>query len=303
MSTTATAPFDDLAKRDPTVAPLALLQAAALRAAVVPYWDATVPALDSNRLSRGIPILNGVTFIVEAERVRSLLLELAAVAARAGVTDAGSLQRALGAGDRRAPSQVDALVMLKAGIIGDQVTMAEAAERVGTDLSFLASMVHLASLPLLQACGRRVGNLPPSLVWEAGYCPVCAAWPLLAEVRGLERQRWLRCGRCGTGWRFRNQQCLYCDNLDHRTQGYLAPEGAHESRQALTCNHCMGYLKSFTTIRPLPMNDLLLKDLTTLELDIVALEQGYSRPSTPGFPLQLEVVPAETRSGWLPWRR
>ena len=36
--------------------------------------------------------------------------------------------------------------------------------------------------------------------WSEGYCPLCGAWPALAEVRGIERSRYLRCGRCGAEW-------------------------------------------------------------------------------------------------------
>src|SRR6266699_2987679 len=63
----------------------------------------------------------------------------------------------------------------------------------------LRVVAQMAALPLLQTCGRALAAQVPSSWWE-GYCPVCGAWPTLAEFRGLERKRWLRCGRCATGW-------------------------------------------------------------------------------------------------------
>ena len=48
-----------------------------------------------------------------------------------------------------------------------------------------------------------------------GYCPVCGAWPAFAEMRGIERSRYLRCGRCGGGWQAQCLSCSYCGMTDH----------------------------------------------------------------------------------------
>ncbi len=141
-------------------------------------------------------------------------------------------------------------------------------------------------------------------MWEAGFCPVCAAWPLLAELRGLERQRWLRCGRCGAGWPFPHLCCPFCGNTDHRTLPYLAPEAAREARQAAACDRCFAYIKTFATLRPLAPDEVLIQDVTSLELDMAALEAEYGRPETRAFPLDLRLEPARPaagkRRGWLP---
>src|SRR5438552_1345771 len=62
---------------------------------------------------------------------------------------------------------------------------------------------------LLRACGRQLQTHIPS-GWSRGYCPVCGAWPVLAELRGLERTRCLRCGRCGVDWQRPWLACVYC---------------------------------------------------------------------------------------------
>jgi hypothetical protein len=54
-------------------------------------------------------------------------------------------------------------------------------------------------VPLLRACSERWRkHVPPA--WSHGYCPVRGAWPALAEARGLERARRLRCGRSAANW-------------------------------------------------------------------------------------------------------
>jgi FdhE protein len=160
----------------------------------------------------------------------------------------------------------------------------------------------VATLPLLLAAGRAAAPLLTGQTWSAGVCPVCAAWPALAEARGLERRRGLRCGRCGAGWDMADGRCAFCGETDHRQLGYLAPEAEREARRVATCDTCRGYLKTFTVLAPLPPAEIGLRDLSTLELDIAALDRGYTRIGEAGFPIRVTVRPAR-RAGWLGWRR
>src|SRR5207302_1296419 len=81
----------------------------------------------------------------------------------------------------------------------------------------------MAAVPLLQACARGLASQIPASWWE-GYCPVCGAWPVVAEYTGLERKRQLRCGRCGTGWAIPLLRCVFCDEIEHDNLAYLTPE-------------------------------------------------------------------------------
>ncbi len=292
-----------LAKSDPTVAPLVALQLSAFHAAVAPFWADSIPFLQRDRLDAGAPLLHHARLQVDAERLLSLLRELAAVAEQQQVPHVAALRDALGGGVRRAPSRLDPLALLQASLVGDEPTLEALAGGAGVEMPLLVTIAAVASLPLLQTIGREAAPLVRETQWDAGFCPICAAWPLLAELRGLERRRWLRCGRCGSGWAFPHSGCSFCDNRDHRTLGYLAAEGQHESQQAATCERCHNYLKSFATISPLGPEEVVTRDLSTVELDVAALEQGYGRPAALGFPLEVAVVALERRFGWLPWGR
>jgi len=140
------------------------------------------------------------------------------------------------------------------------------------------------------------------LTWDAGWCPTCGAWPGLAESRGLDRERWLRCGRCATGWRFEAGRCAFCGSRDHKALGYLAPEADRESRRAETCEACGGYVKTIATVAAPSAAELALADLASVELDVAALDRGFGRPAELGFPLEVEVEEAAQRRGLL-WRR
>lgn len=289
--------LEELARNDTVAAPLAILQVEVLRASTERAWAEAVPELEPERLADGFPLLHGRALRVDPDRQRRLLAGLAAVAARGGPAEAARLERAAAA------DTLDPLALLEASIRQDAARLEVLAEGAELEPDLCATLGQLAAVPLLQACRRRAEPLLAAARWEAGYCPLCAAWPSLAELRGLERKRWLRCGRCGAAWWCFQQRCCFCATLDHKLQGYLAPEANRESQRAQTCDGCRGYLKAITTLGPIPPPEVVVYDLTSLELDLAAMQQGYGRPATPGFPLELAVEPARRRLLWLPGRR
>jgi len=140
------------------------------------------------------------------------------------------------------------------------------------------------------------------MLWSNGYCPVCGAWPMLAEMRGLNREYWLRCGRCASEWQYNAGSCVFCGEEDHERLGYLAAENERESRRAVTCEECHGYVKTFASLGHLSVADIAAHDLSSVELDLAALEAGYSRPSATGFRLNVRVEPLKTSFSWGGWK-
>jgi FdhE protein len=195
-------------------------------------------------------------------------------------------------------------MLLHASLTQQAVPIYEMAERAGIESAMLTAVGHVATLPLLLACGQRAAETIRSRSWAAGYCPVCAAWPTLAEMRGLARDRFLRCGRCASEWSFAHDACPFCGSREQAARSYLAPERDRESQRAVTCDGCHGYLKTLATLRTLSPAELLLRDLQTVELDLAALDSGYARPEQLGWKLSLRVEPAAREAGgWLRrWR-
>jgi hypothetical protein len=46
----------------------------------------------------------------------------------------------------------------------------------------------------------------------------------------------------------------------------------------VTCERCHGYFKSIATLVPIPAPLLFVTDLSTLHLDLIALERAYAPP-------------------------
>jgi FdhE protein len=235
------------------------------------------------------PLLNGLTLPVDAARIVQLIRGLAS-SASAGDLEGGTSLR------RYRPGEIEALRLVSAAVRQESNELQELAAERGVDPGTLASVAHLAAVPLLQLWGRLLETRVP-LYWDHGYCPVCAAWPILAERRGLDRTRRLRCGRCATEWQVQWLYCIYCGERNHDQLGSLEPEDGGEVLKVETCATCQGYLKSIACLQAFPAFELLLQDLQTVELDLVALDQGYRRPLESGFALDTHLVRHASRRG------
>jgi FdhE protein len=119
---------------------------------------------------------------------------------------------------------------------------------------------------------------------------VCGAWPAIVELRGIQRERRMRCGCCGSDWLLPVLRCAFCNETDHQKLGSLLSDGSAQHVRIETCATCRGYLKSVTTLGALPFTELAARDLSTVTFDLVAQDRGFARPARPGWPLSVDIV-------------
>lgn len=267
MSTFAAA-LNSLQRRQPEWSPWLAVVEEVHRETTDTCWELAVP--DRPEARAHVPLLSGAVVSIEEAAVRRLLQRLIRVGARAGTRKMGTLSRALEDGD-----DVEALFAASIRQVSNPI-MATAAAR-GADPEAFQAIVSLVSVPFLHACGRRwTSGIPDD--WMDGYCPVCGSWPAFVEVRGIERSRYLRCGRCGSQWYARALRCAYCGTTDHDELARLLPEKAVTPGAIDACRKCHRYVKTFTRLQGCAPATVMLEDLGTVDLDVAALEQGYSRP-------------------------
>jgi FdhE protein len=284
--------LDSLLRERPEWSGWVALLGACHRAADDPAWDdaaadAEVPAPLPDR-----PLLHGARIAVDGRATGRFVREILTLAAD-NSGPAASLRGAL------ALDTDAAVAVLEAAVVGDRARLDAVAVELGAAPGALTALAPLLGAPLLRACARRLADRVP-VSWTAGFCPVCASWPVVAEEHGLERGRRFRCGRCAADWPGTWLRCPFCDNADHRTLGTLVPDGI-ASRFVLTCQACRGYVKTLTVLRSTPAADLDVLDLATVELDVVALERGYARPAAPARLLETRVIGRpRARRPWLP---
>lgn len=173
----------------------------------------------------------------------------------------------------------------------------EMALHAGVDGDLLESLAALAVAPLLRAYAAHLAPLLEraddgsldAATWHKGYCPVCGGWPVLAELRGIELKRYLRCAACATAWPVLRLQCPYCETGDYRQLTSLQAEDDRRFKVEV-CGRCHGYLKTANAFDPAPAALLPLEDLSSVHLDVAAIERGYQRPTGAGFLLELAVA-------------
>ena len=266
--------------------PLLVLIEAAQREAERPHWARFVPALE-HQGDGGRPLLDGAVISVAPKLIERWVRHILALAAAAG-TEVEPLVNAVAAG------RLDPSLLFETAVSQDVDRFHEIA-RVERDYrGVLRGLASLIAMPMLQTCWRAWAERVPT-DWTYGYCPVCGGWPALAEIRGLDGARHLRCGCCGSDWRTEWLRCPFCGEGDHEKLGSLvSPEGL-ERQSIEVCDACRGYVKTITTLTAIRPDDVLLHDLATLPLDMAALERDYRRPAAKGSAVAVGVV-AE------PWR-
>jgi FdhE protein len=256
----------------------------ALEEARAPVWQEAVPPLDG--VMSGQCLLAGTTVRIPE---RALTRWVRAIVDRAAEESAAvrPLAEALHAG------RLDGVTVFEAALAGGPERLGGLGRDVRVEANAFQSLAPLIGMPLWQACGRAWANRIP-LAWDAGYCPICGAWPDLAEIRGLENCRRLRCGQCGADWPGQWLRCHFCGGDDYRQLGALVLPDPCDSRRVDVCQACGGYIKTMTTLSPMPPGEVMLHDLATVTLDVTALEHGYRRPLPVRQPSP-RVVPAPSR--------
>jgi FdhE protein len=246
---------------------LGLLEAALDESEDAARWEAAVPQVAADHPVRA-PLLFRARIAVDGRVVRRWV------------------RRLLGMNGRG--RDVDGVALLEAAVCQDDARSDALAASASADPHAVRVVGQMAVVPLLRACARGLAPQIPATWWE-GYCPVCGAWPVVAEYTGLERKRLLRCGRCATGWAFPLLRCVFCDETEHDNLAYLTPEEGEQARRVEVCQTCKGYLKGVTTVRRTAPWSILIDDLMTVDLDVAALERGYRRPERPGYALEVHI--------------
>lgn len=226
----------------------------------------------TSRLADGIPLWRGEKITLdEAAFCRRWDHLCAAVQRQRSDNPGQQLMEALHA------RRLDPQEMLEAVLAGQPDQVFTLADRLGLDAALTGTILRWALFPVLAHLNTQVKLLRQGLPWEQGYCPVCGSWPLLAEFRGLEQVRFLRCELCATAWEHPRLACPFCSTRDHRALGYLHVEGEESSSRAATCEACHTYVKIVATLGELSPPRLLVADLATAHLDLAAGERGYTR--------------------------
>jgi FdhE protein len=249
-----------------------------------PDWDAPSQAAIAAPSSDIEPWLAGAALQPDGRAVARLLRRLSDVARMQGLhTLAGEVE------PTPVTASETALAVFLAAVNNDPAALGLQASCRGASTAGFRTLAHLLPMPYLHAQARRWAARPGP-AWTQGYCPVCGVWPAFAEVRGVERSRHLRCGRCGGAWPMPALACTYCASSDHETLGTLVVDDRTAKFALEVCRGCSGYLKTCTVLQATPSDEVLATDLSSVEFDLAAVQRGFLRPPGPGVALRASLA-------------
>jgi FdhE protein len=114
------------------------------------------------------------------------------------------------------------------------------------------------------------------LLPERGLCPCCRSTPVTGVVTATGRSpgcRYLHCSLCSTAWNHVRAICVNCGGAGKLSLHCIEGQGL---AKAETCDHCGTYSKLLYE-QDTPSLDAVADDLSTLALDLMVGEAGWSR--------------------------
>lgn len=170
-------------------------------------------------------------------------------------------------------SEKDRVELLKSAIQGVQRT--QWSKKLGISIEVFDLLMKSTLKPFLTLFSKNVMRQFKPDKWLHGYCPVCGDEPVMAKLAGDIGQRHLYCGLCETEWLYYRVGCPFCGNQDPGTLSFISFETLGRYRVYL-CERCKSYLKTIDE-RICGEVDLFCEDIATVDLDKLALQEGYNR--------------------------
>lgn len=224
----------------------------------------------TDRMDRGIPFLEGREDELDLSAAYPLF---AALTSWSGLGHAKSVFKRAA----RNLSDHEMMNLLRVWLKGEEPYITHFASRHQLPVDVLYVVLRYSLLPTLAFYSKQFydsGRFDDER-WMKSYCPVCGDRQGLAEFRGDERFRHFRCLSCTADWKYWRIGCPYCHNRDHdRLSSWFIQEDIGHFQIDL-CENCRGYVKGINKIEPSSLPFLILDDILTTSLDLLAQEKGY----------------------------
>jgi len=221
----------------------------------------------------GASLLPRERFPVDLEQAGGLFRRLAEALTELGGPAAQGASLVLGEG---APLREQAL---RAHLDANDAFFTEFAARTPQAPRTLAFLAQSGLAPFVTAQAEALSLLlPQDRTWEQGSCPVCGSLAFHSALVGKEGVRHNSCGFCRATYRTFRLQCPYCHERDAAKLRFFTADEEPGFRVD-TCETCKGYIKT-TDFREMDRPSLpVLDDLESLTLDLLAVRQGFTRPT------------------------
>jgi FdhE protein len=148
------------------------------------------------------------------------------------------------------------------------------AEAISADPDTLAFLLRVVLSPFLQKQAIPYRESVKAVPWRRGICPICGSEPWMARLAYDSGRRILACPLCLTEWPFDRLRCPFCEEEGQPLLRYFTVEG-DEAHRVDCCEQCQRYIKTVDERALGHSANLLVEDVVTPHLDVLARDQGY----------------------------
>ena len=178
--------------------------------------------------------------------------------------------------------ELDLTELFQKVVAEDREYVVQASDRLKVQEKGLLLFLSENSLrPIFEAYEDKLKDYVDQEQWWRSYCPVCGSKPVMAELIGRERKKFLICSCCGHQWRFMRMKCPFCENEERRKFKYFFTEKEGRAYRVETCQKCKKYIKTVDTEELDEEVIAPVEDVGTLYLDVLAMREGYTREVHP----------------------
>lgn len=240
---------------------------------LIPHEKAIDAARHIKTMSHNTSLINMGYVLVEAERVATCfkrVVELLAMSSQ-GNKLAITLQEALAAGEFGPEYWQKDLSSV-------EKDLEQWAKQEDIDADSLLQLAYWAFSPFWRiAAEQYTDELQSVITNERPHCPICGKNADFAVLNDRENgRRYLACVSCNIQWPYKRMGCIFCGNSNYDQLGYILIEDL-QGYQIYHCEMCKSYLKTFDQRAAAARldNNLMLENVKTLFLDLLAIEKGY----------------------------
>jgi FdhE protein len=228
------------------------------------------PSAARAKLQAGLPLFAGESLPIPVSLFQEALANLRPLLP-AGETGQVALDRLL-ASSQMTPMQFGTLLN---ELIADR---ADCVQRLADDTSAhpstLAFLLNTALSPFFDSFAAAYRQQVESVGWRRGICPMCGSEPWMSRLDYKDGRRILACPVCRTEWGFDRLRCPFCESQDQPLLRHFTVDD-DEAHRVDCCDRCQRYIKTVDErVSDRPAN-LLVEDVITAHLDLLAREQGY----------------------------
>jgi FdhE protein len=234
------------------------------------------PATAREKWQSGQPLFTGELISIPTDMFRKALEGLCSLLP-SGEAARTTLDRLL-ASDVMAPSNAEAwlddLIASSTRYPKGGIDVQRLADAISADPDTLAFLVRTVLSPFFQKQAVPYREWVKTAPWRRGNCPICGSEPWMARLAYDSGRCILACPLCLTEWPFDRLRCPFCEEEGQPRLRYFTVEG-DEVHRVVCHDRCQRYIKTVDErVLGRPAN-LLVEDIVTPHLDVLARDQGY----------------------------